>query len=115
MRLYSNFLEGYLRKLRLTSPLIMSDAHLLKFKPIDGHFESEAYSKLIKYKIRKIYKKQYKIMLSFGIAKLRNSKGILRFANNNFFDLYFRKELKFQIWDYIFLKIPGFPGFPEAF
>ena len=51
----------------------------------------------------------------FGISKLRNSKGILRFANDNFFDLYFRKELKFQIWDYIFLKIPGFPGFPEAF
>ena len=51
----------------------------------------------------------------FGISNLRNSKGNLKFANNSFFDLYFRKKLKFQIWDYIFLKIQGFPGFPEPF
>ena len=37
------------------------------------------------------------------------------FANNHFFNLYLRKELKFQVLDYNFLKIPGFPGFPEAF
>ena len=91
----------------------MSDAYLHNFQSTNGYFETKAYSKLIKYK--NLQEETIQNNVFHGISKLSNSKGILMFVNNHFFDLYLREELKFQIWDCIFLKIPGFPGFPEAF